>query len=367
MKINSFKIEEWMNRYERFAKYDMTATCISSFSLKEFFEFVNADFSEIMEKPLHYGDITGSERLKKAASALYKNKTTDNVCVTLGAIGANHLVFISLLEENDKVVSVIPTYQQHYSVPEQLGCDVHPVKLKKNLNWHIDLDELNDCVTLDTKMITLNNPNNPTGSVLSDDELYAIIEIARKNDAYVLCDEVYRFLNHDKNSSVLSVADIYEKGISTFSMSKTFSLAGIRIGFIVADKNLVSEFNHQRQYNTISVSAIDDYIAALALENKDKIIDRNRKIILSGKKALTEWIKTENKFTLTEPQAGTTVLIEYDDKRNSYDFCLDLFDDTGVLLLPGDAMEMEKCFRLGYCGEINNFKKGLSLISEWAK
>lgn len=367
MKIEKFKIEEWMNEYESLAKYDMTTTCINSFSLREFFDFTKTDISAILDKPLHYGDITGSLRLKNDVANLYESKTDKNVTVTLGAIGANSLTFLSLIEPNDEVVSIIPTYQQHYSIPKQLGANVKIIKLKPELNWHVDLEELEKAISPKTKLITLNNPNNPTGSILSDKELLEIVKMAEKAGAYVLCDEVYRFLNHEQNSSTTSIADIYEKGISTFSMSKTFSLAGIRVGFVVANEEIIEKINQQRQYNTISISALDDFIACLALENRDKIIERNLKIIHEGKKALLDWVNGEDKISVSTPMAGTTAFIKYEDNRNSYDFCLDLFKDTGVLLLPGDAMEIPKHCRIGYCGGIENFKEGLLEFSKWLK
>lgn len=367
MLIEKFKIEEWMNKYESLAKYDMTTTCINSFSLGEFFDFTGANISEILDRPLHYGDITGSERLKSDAAKLYKGMSAKNVSVTLGAIGANSLTFLSLVEPDDEVISIIPTYQQHYSIPKQLGAKVKIIKLKPELNWHVDLEELKNAVTPKTKLITFNNPNNPTGAALSDEELKEIVKIAESVGAYVLCDEVYRFLNHEKTTSSTSIAEIYEKGISTFSMSKTFSLAGIRVGFVVANEDIIEEINHQRQYNTISISAIDDFIACVALENKDKIIERNLKIVKDGKKALLDRISTEDKISVSKLEAGTTAFVKYEDSRNSYDFCLDLFKDTGVLLLPGDAMEIPNHCRIGYCGEINNFKEGLLEFSKWLK
>lgn len=368
MKIEKFKIEEWMNAYEHLAKYDMTTTCINSFSLKDFFNFTGKDLNEIIQKPLDYGDITGSLRLKSNAANLYENKTADNISVTLGAIGANSLVFLSLIERDDEIVSIIPSYQQHYSIPEQLGANVKFLRLKPELNWHIDFEELEQTVTPKTKIIVLANPNNPTGAVLSDEELTKLADIAQKNNAYILCDEVYRFLDHTlTNNYKKSIADIYEKGISTYSMSKTFSLAGIRIGFVCANEKIIKEINHQRQYNTISISAIDDYIACIALENKEKIILRNKQIILEGKKILTDLIKNEQRLSISNLEAGTTAFIAYDDERNSFDFCLDLFNDTGVLLLPGDTMEYPKHFRLGFCGERNNFKEGLEKFSSWLK
>lgn len=365
MKIDIFKIEEFMNEYESQAKYDMTTTCINSFSLKSLFDLTGENISEILEKPLHYGDITGSLRLKSNVSNLYKNQTAKNVTVTLGAIGGNSLVFLSLIEQGDEVVSIIPTYQQHYAIPKQFGANVKLLKLKPELNWHIDLEELEKTVTPKTKLITLNNPNNPTGAVLSDKELYKIIEIAGNVGAYILSDEVYRFLNHDKKSSVTSVADIYDRGISTFSMSKTFSLAGIRVGFVVADEKIIENINRQRQYNTISISTLDDYIACIALENREKILNRNLKIVLEGKKILTDWVNREPKISMSSLESGTTAFVTYDDPRNSYDFALDLFKNTGVLVLPGDAMEIPKHLRIGYCGEIKNFKEGLQKFSDW--
>lgn len=365
MKIDIFKIEEFMNEYESRAKYDMTTTCIDSFSLKSLFELTGKNLSEILEKPLHYGDITGSLRLKNDAANLYQNKTDKNVTVTLGAIGGNSLVFLSLLERGDEVVSIIPTYQQHYSIPKQLGAKVKLIKLKPELNWHIDLDELEKTVTKKTKLITLNNPNNPTGAVLSEEELKKIVEIAKNAGAYILSDEVYRFLNHDKNSTTTSIADLYDKGISTFSMSKTFSLAGIRVGFVVADEKIIENINRQRQYNTISISALDDYIACIALENREKILERNLKIVLEGKKVLCDWVNREPKISMSSLEGGTTAFVGYDDPKNSYEFALDLFKDTGVLVLPGDAMEIPKHLRIGYCGEIENFKEGLEKFSAW--
>lgn len=367
MEIDVFKIEEFMNEYESRAKYDMTTTCIDSFSLKSLFELTGKNISEISEKPLHYGDITGSLRLKQNVASLYKNKDEKNVSVTLGAIGGNSLVFLSLIERGDEVVSIIPTYQQHYSIPKQLGANVKILKLKPELNWHVDLEELEKTVTKKTKLITLNNPNNPTGAVLSDAELEKIVEIADKSSAYILSDEVYRFLNHDKSFSVTSIADLYDKGISTFSMSKTFSLAGIRVGFVVANEKIIEKINRQRQYNTISISALDDYIACIALENKEKILERNLKIVHKGRKILTDWINREEKMKMSRLEGGTTAFVSYEDERNSYDFALDLFKDTGVLVLPGDAMEIPKHIRIGYCGELENFKQGLNLFSKWLK
>ena len=365
MKIDTFKTEEWMNKYEKDAKYDMTCTCVNSFTMNEFFKFTDADFSGLLNMPLDYGDITGSEELKKLIASLYLNKTADNVTVTVGTIGANQLVYLSLLEKDDEVICVIPTYQQHYSIPKQFGAKVKYLRLKEELNWHIDFDELRELVTDKTKMIIINNPNNPTGSVMSYSEFQELVSAADKYGIYILCDEVYRGLNHYGTDNKLSVADIYEKGISTSSMSKTYSLAGIRVGYVVANRELIEEINHQRQYSTISVSRIDDYIASIALRNRDKIIKRNLETIQKGKKVLMEWVNSTEGITLVEPKAGTTAFLKYDFDINSTEFSERLFKETGVLFLPGDAFEFDKHLRVGYCSNVENLKEGLGLTAKW--
>ena len=214
-------------------------------------------------------------------------------------------------------------------------------------------------------MIILNNPNNPTGSVMSYDELHELTAIADKYGIYVLCDEVYKGLNHYETDNKISIADIYDRGISTSSLSKTYSLAGIRVGYVVSNKAIIDEINHQRQYNTISVSRIDDYIACIALRNGDKIIKRNLKTILEGKKVLMEWINSRDDFSVVEPKAGTTAFLKYNFNMNSTEFSEQLFKDTSILFLPGEAFEFDKHLRIGYCGDIENLREGLNITSNW--
>lgn len=291
MKIDKFKVEKWFNKYEKDAVYDLADTCVESLSIDELLELVGgreSHINEIFSRKLNYGAIHGSERLKNAICTMYKNQSAENITITHGAIGANHLVMLTLVEPGDKVVSVVPTYQQHYSIPKSFGADVKMFFLEEKNNWLPDLEKLEKVVGQDTKLICINNPNNPTGAVIPDEMLVKIVEIAKKADAYILCDEVYRGLNHSGNPFGESIADIYDKGISTGSMSKVFSLAGLRLGWIAADENIMEQINSQREYNTISVGILDDYFAALAIENKDKIIERNLAKIATGKKILTD-------------------------------------------------------------------------------
>ena len=179
MKIDNFKVEEWFNKYEHWAKYDLADTCVESLSVNELLALSGANVEDIFSRKLNYGAIHGSERLKNAICSLYSTQNQENITVTHGAIGANQLVMLSLVEPNDKVVSIIPTYQQHYSIPKSIGANVELFFLKEEENWLPNLDRLSEVVGDNTKIICMNNPNNPTGAVIPDDMLKKIVEIER--------------------------------------------------------------------------------------------------------------------------------------------------------------------------------------------
>jgi aspartate/methionine/tyrosine aminotransferase len=365
MKIHKFKVEEWFNKYEKDAIYDLADTCVESFSINELLDLTQSDYKEIFETKLNYGAIHGSDRLKRGICTMYETSNPNNITITHGAIGANHLVYLTLVGQNDKVVSIVPTYQQHYSIPKSFGANVEMFFLKEENNWLPDLEKLEKVVGNDTKLICLNNPNNPTGAVIPDEMLMRIVEIAKKSKAYILCDEVYRGLNHNGNPFSKSIFDLYEKGISTGSMSKVFSLAGLRLGWIVANEDIIAQINSQREYNTISVGILDDYFASIAIENKDKIIERNLRKIAQGKKILTTWAKSDKNVHLVTPDGGTTAFVRYNAPYSSIELCKKLQEETGVMLLPGETLELDKYLRIGYGNNFEQLEKALQIFSKW--
>ena len=368
MRVDTFKIEEWMIYYCPKAKYDLTSTCIEPLSIREMLGLCGAENPwEILDKPLDYGDIHGSFRLKNAIKNLYDNQEIENITVTHGAIGANELVYKSILEKGDEIICIVPAYQQHYSIPKSLGNTVNLIYLNENANWQINLKELENSITRRTKLICFTNPNNPTGAVISDDMLAKIVEIAKSKNIWVMADEAYRGLNLVGNPYSKSVVDLYERGISVGSMSKTYSLPGLRVGWVCSRKDLIGEINKQREYNTISVSALDDYFAAIALENKEKIAFRNLQIMKNGLKIFNDWLNGEIYVKANLPQGGTTALVRYKKEVPSKVLCRDLFNKTGTLLLPGETMEIEGTVRVGYCVKPEILETGLKLFSKYLR
>lgn len=371
MNIKPFLVEEWMNAYEVGAKYNIAETCVDSISLDELFSLTGEDKQAFLDafcaSRLTYGHIEGNPDFLKGICGLYKTIKPENVVPTHGAAGANHHIFYSLINPGDRVVSIMPTYQQLYSIPESFGADLQLLHLKQENDYLPDMDELRALVTPETKMICINNPNNPTGALMSVDMLKEIVEIARGVGAWVMCDEVYRHLTQ-KDGWCDSIVDHYEKGISVSSMSKVFSLAGLRLGWIATrDMDVVKACLSHRDYNHISCGMFDEIVAGIALRHADKILERNRGIVRENLAILDAWMQTEPRLRYTKPQAGTTALVYYDYDLPSYDFCVQMYHQTGAFVTPGDCFEQPKSLRIGYACDTQELKDGLKAVSEYLR
>ena len=369
MKIKPFAVEEWMNAWEVGAKYNIAETCVDSISMNELFELTGEDKTEFLNRlcarRLSYGDIEGLPEFRKGVCGLYKTLNIENIVPTHGASGANHHVFYSLISPGDRVVSIMPTYQQLYSIPESYGADVQILHLSKENNYLPDLEKLRRLVTPETKMICINNPNNPTGALMSEQLLREIVEIARSVDAWILCDEVYRHLSQE-DGWCPSIVDLYEKGISVSSMSKVFSLAGLRLGWIAThDMSVVKSCLSHRDYNLVSCGVFDEMLAAAALKHRDKLLERSRKIVRENLQILDDWVGSEPHVSYVKPKAGTTALVYYDLDISSYEFCEEMYKKTGAFVTPGDCFEVPHSMRIGYAYGKQDLIDGLKAISEY--
>lgn len=367
MKIEPFGVEMWMNEFETKCELNLAETCVASITIEELLRLAGKnsdDLSALLPMKMTYGAIEGSDRLRSAIAGLYEDVATENIIVTHGTIGANDLIHRTLVGPGDRVVAITPTYQQHYSIPESVGADVRRLPLREENAFLPDLEELRRLTAGGAKLIAFANPNNPTGSLMDRAMLEEIAEIARAAGAYVLGDEVYRG-TEQSGVSAPSIADVYERGISTASVSKAFSLAGLRLGWIAGPKEVAEAVMIHRDYNTISVGMLDDHFAAMALENADKILARSREIVQGNLAVLEAWVEAEPLIHWVKPKAGTTALLRYDLDMPSRDFCVALLRETGVMFTPGSAIDMEGYVRIGYAQAPEVLVAGLPKVSRW--
>jgi aspartate/methionine/tyrosine aminotransferase len=369
--IEPFFVEQWMNAHETTATWNIAETCVHSLTLDELLELSgDADgvVRRLRETWLGYGDITGSPRLRAAIAALYGERIgADNVLTANGAIGANFLALYALVEPGTTVVSVQPTYQQLYSVPESLGAEVKVVRLREEDGYQPDVEAIRGEVDDRTRLIVLNNPNNPTGALIDEPLLREIVDVAREHDAWLFCDEVYRKLEHEPGTTAPSVADLYEKGVSSGSMSKSYSLAGLRTGWVAGPAEVVERCLDVRDYTTISGGVLDDALAAVALERIDAVLARSLGIVRDNLALVDARIAREPRLRYVRPRAGTIALVHYDYDLPSVDFCQGLFDFNGAFVMPGIAFGEEHAFRLGYASAREVLEGGLAALSEYLR
>ena len=368
MDIKEFGVEGWMDRHEDHCEFNLAESCVDALYLHELLRITGAgdDFLlGLRELKLTYGAIEGSAELRDQIASLFATQTRDNVTVTHGAAGANALVYETLVRPGDQVVSLVPNYQQHYSIAESFGAHVEFLWLREANAYLPDLDRLRAMVTPATRLIVFSNPNNPTGSLMDRAMLQEIADIARSVGAWVVADEVYRGTDGEGDGFTTSITDLYERGISTGSMSKSYSLAGLRLGWIVAPADFLKSVTVHRHYNTISVGMLDDRLATLALQHRGAILARNREILRTNLAILDAWVNAEPGVSYVKPKSGTITLLKYDLPIPSRDLCTQLLAQKGVLFVPGSTMEMEGHVRIGFANARRNLELGLPRVSEF--
>lgn len=356
MYIKPFGVERWLSKYETTVDYNLTSTSIMPLSINELLELTGEDEEQVKENifsiKLNYGAIEGRLDYLSGIASLYQSIQKEQVISTNGGVGASHLTMMTVIEPGDHVVAILPAYQQIYSVPESIGAQMEYLFLEKTeTDYVLDLNKLMHLVTPETKAIVFNNPNNPTGDVIDDEALEKMVEIARKNDTYLICDEAYRGLTHNIGFST-SVADLYEKGVSLGSMSKAFAMAGLRLGWIASrDVKFMQDVYIHRDYTMISNGVIDEYVAALALKHKNAVQQRNLGITQSRATLFKKWLDNEPKLSYAPFKGGTVALPYFESSLSSEEFCAKVIEEKSVLLMPGFVFDLEKCFRMGYARE----------------
>lgn len=369
MNIERFELEFWLNPLDDKAKYNFGSSCCKPVTVSEMLDLTGTDqeafFREIESMSLHYGYFEGMPRLKQAIAGLYTQAVTPEMVLCVhGGTGANSIVCQALCEPGNNVVCILPSYQQHYSIPEALGCEVRIFNCGTGEEYSVDLNKVRAMVDQNTKMICLTNPGNPTGYTFTKAELEELTDMAREAGAYIVSDEIYRGLSTEY---MYSVCDLYEKGIVTSSTSKVFSSAGTRVGWIVTrDLSIKDALMNLRSYNSICEGPINELIAAIILEKKEIFYERNRKIVEEAREILHQWLKGQPHLRLACNSMGPTSYIYYDFDIPAQQFAEDLLARKDVLVCQGGCFQQDKSFRIGYgFGDVEYFKSGLARLGEY--
>ena len=364
MKFPSFDLERIQSIYENSVEINLTESGIEPLSLKELMN--PKEIEELINLPLGYGYTQGTPLLRQRISNLYEGADENNVLVTSGSSEAIFLSAVLTVSKGDRVVMMTPNYLSFNGVAKALGADVDYVPLLKKEKWEWDLDCLDEVVSTKTKVISICNPNNPTGSILNLEQMLKIVEIADRVGAYLLVDEVYigAELGSKQTKSFLGM---YEKTIVTSGLSKSYAHPGLRIGWIVSEKRFVEEAWAIKDYTTIASSSLSQHIACKVLEPEtiSKLRSRTKVLLNKNLEIFSKWVLPfSNHLSFLKPEAGGFAFVEYDMDINSTDLVHDLRKNEGVFIVPGDSFGMDRYFRIGLGHESTGFSKGLDLLSK---
>jgi aspartate/methionine/tyrosine aminotransferase len=366
-RIDLFRMERMQARYWHQVEYDLSESGVTPLSIEELLGD-REDPGELLRTRLGYPLSEGSERSRELIAQWYPGAGVENVTMTNGGSEANLISLWTLLEPGDHLAFMIPNYMQGWGLGRYFGEATDPFRLKlRDERWALDVDELDRVVTKKTRIIMVCNPDNPTGHILTDDEMDAVVDVARGVNAWLLADEVYRGAEVDSDETSPTFWGRYDKVIVTAGLSKAFAMPGLRIGWTLAPPKVIEKLWIHHDYTTLTPGMVSDRLTAVAMEpaRREWALRRTRGIIRSNLPRLEEWIGShEGVLTYVRPQAGAIAYVTYRLPITSSKLIDLIREEQSVLLVPGDMFGLGKGFRIGFGNDIEKTLKGLARVDE---
>jgi aspartate/methionine/tyrosine aminotransferase len=365
--IDPFEMERMQSRYWHEVEFDLSESGVLPLAIDELLG-ERLDPQVFLSTKLGYPLSEGSEVTREAISSWYEGADVRNVTVMNGGSEANHLTLWTLLEPGDRLAFMMPNYLQGWGLGRHYGggTDVFGLK-RRGDRWALDVDELNAAVTDATKVVMVCNPNNPTGHVLTSEEMDAVIAAADRVGAWLVCDEIYRGAEVDEEHSSPTFWGRYDKVVVTSGLSKAFAMPGLRVGWVVAPEALIHDIWVRHDYTTLTPGMISDVLAGVAMQpqNRRWILARTRSIIRKNLPQLEDWLGTHaDIFRYVRPVAGAITYVEYDLPVTSSELTERIRAEQSVLLVPGDMFGLGAGIRFGYGFDIEFTLKGLARVDE---
>jgi hypothetical protein len=358
--MREFELEVYFSKWEFAAEHHLTASDAESLTLTELLGMASSDDRQAFDQIwLGYTETRGAADLRQAIAGTYDELQAEHIQCFAGAEEGVYIAMQVLLESADHVIVVVPNYQAAETIPLSI-CEVSGVPLQVADNWRLDLDAVLAAVRPNTKLISINFPNNPTGAIPDRATFDGLLSICREHDLWLFSDEVYRLLETDDARRLPQVADVYDKGLSLNVMSKAYGLPGLRVGWIAGrDTELLARFNRFKHYLSICNSAPSERLALVALKARATILKRNREIVRGNIAKLNEFFAGfPSLFEWSPPDGGCVAFPRYTGRGDVTTFCQRLVEEAGVLLLPASIYRSELMatpsdrFRIG-CGRQN--------------
>ena len=364
MKFEEFELERNQSLFEHEVDYNLSESGLHPLPLKSI--LTEDEQQELLETELIYGYTTGTPMLREKIADLYTGADFDNVLATSGSAEANFVAVMTLLEPGDELIYMVPNYLQIRGIARSFGITVKELPLREELGWQWDMKELESMISSKTKMIGVCHPNNPTGSIVSKENMGKIIDIASGNDCWILSDEVYRGAELNGIESP-SFYGNYEKTIVNAGLSKAYRLPGLRIGWTVGPKDYIKKAWAFHDYTSISIAYHSDWVASKILDTKrrNQILDGTKTHLNHNMNTLLDWVNTcDGKLSLSAPKAGAIAFARINIDIGSQDLTYHIRDNFSVLLTAGQWFGLEGFLRFCYGPPNDYLSKALERIGQ---
>ena len=361
-KIDTFLLERNQSLYENDVEINLTESGVEPLTLSEL--LTPSQLDELQHVRLGYNYTEGTPELRSAIATWYPGAAAENVLVTAGTAEANFLAAWALLEPGDALAFMVPNFMQLHGLGRSLGADVRNFPLTLKDEWQLDREAF-AAAAKGAKLIALCNPNNPTGALLSEREIEAIVEAARTEDAWLLCDEIYRGSELDGRSETPSLWGRHDKTIITSSTSKSLAHAGLRIGWIVGPADFIKEAMRRQDYTTIGTGPLNQFVAAklMAPAKRNEILKRSRAILGANLAIIDDWISRWNgRLGYVRPAAGGMVFVRYDFRIASSELSKLVREKENTFVVAGDWFGLDGHLRIGTGGHAEELQEGLRRI-----
>ncbi len=368
MNLKPFNLERYFARYEFSVKYLLSSSDCDGLSQNELLKLADDEARHLWDNlTLGYTESRGHTLLREEISKLYQGINADDCLVIVPEEGI-YIAINSILQKGGHVICTFPGYQSLYEIAEGLGCEVTKWRPQEENGWRFDPDFLEQQIRPDTKLIIVNFPHNPTGYLPTKEDYQKIVDIARKHNIWLFSDEMYRFLEYSLDNRLPSACEVYEKAVSLFGMSKTFGMAGVRIGWVITrDRDLYTKMAEFKDYTTICSSAPGEILSIIALRAKEKIIAGHLTRIKRNLNLLDDFFNEhKDMFEWVRPKAGTIGFPKLKTGTDSLEFCQKAANKANIMLLPSVVYDYgNKHFRLGFGRE--NMPEALEKFREYLK
>jgi aspartate/methionine/tyrosine aminotransferase len=348
MELLPFRIERWYERYEFTTELMLSSSDCESVAVGELLALEDDARERLDALRLGYTEVPGSAELRGAIAAIYTTISKDDVVALAAAEEGIFAVEHAVLGPGDHAVVEVPCYESALNVARSTGADVDGWRRSYADGWGYDLDALERLLRPDTKLVYVNTPHNPTGTLMPADVLDRIAELCGERGAVLLCDEVYRELEHDPSARLPAACDLYQRGISLGSVSKTYGLPGLRTGWVACrDETLRDAIVDVKLYTTICSSAPSEFLSALALRHRERFVERNRALVLDNLALADGFVERHPDLVDWVRPTASPIGFPRLAVRDTQAFCETLAADAGVLLLPGEVYDVVGHVRLG--------------------